>query len=395
MTPASQADQGDPDRVALLSGFSGHQGAQRPQRLHDVHLAAVTGTPPSGFCRRRGGHAGHRGAAQVEVEPGPVGGQPGDVGHLDRQGPAGTCRPSASWRPGWRPAARAGRCRWPAAARPTWSRPAVALVRLAMAEIAVPIGCRSAARPETSCWSVVTRLPSALPREVIVCSTELRLPITSSMTWSLVASDVVSEPTVATSAAMSGLSPWNTWMISLDSLLTSPGDSAWNSGWKPLNSSVRLSAGVVRASGIVPPGGSARPTGPGALAQLDVALADQVQVLDRRRRRGGQLAALLQGEADQGEVAVVDADRGHVADPDPGDVHVIAHDQPGDVGEHRLVADVARGAGVGDADAEHRGDRDGDDHEDDDLTSGPARLRRFMAWPCACAWPCAGGWCRR
>ena len=57
-------------------------------------------------------------------------------------------------------------------------------------------------------------------------------------------------------------SPWSSWMISLDSLLTSPGDRAWNSGWNPSNSSVRFSAGVVRASGIVPPAGSARPTGP-------------------------------------------------------------------------------------------------------------------------------------
>ncbi len=89
-------------------------------------------------------------------------------------------------------------------ARPTCSSPAVALVRLAIAEIAVPIGCRSAASPDTSSCSEVTRLASALPREVIVCSTELRLPMTWSMTWSLVASAFVSEPTVATSAVTFG-----------------------------------------------------------------------------------------------------------------------------------------------------------------------------------------------
>jgi hypothetical protein len=98
---------------------------------------------------------------------------------------------------------------------------------------------------------------------VIVRSTEFRLVITSPITLSLVASAVVSDPTVATSAAMLGLSPWNTVMISLESWLTSPGESAWNSGWKPLNNAVRSSAGVVRASGIVPPAASVRPTGPG------------------------------------------------------------------------------------------------------------------------------------
>jgi hypothetical protein len=46
------------------------------------------------------------------------------------------------------------------------------------------------------------------------------------MTRSLVASVVVSEPTVATSWVMFGLSPWKIWMISLDSWLTSPGDRA-------------------------------------------------------------------------------------------------------------------------------------------------------------------------
>src|SRR5260370_733266 len=64
----------------------------------------------------------------------------------------------------------------------TWSRPAVALDRLAMAEMALPIGCRSAASPDTSCCSVVTRLDSSPLREPIVCSTEFRLSITAPMT---------------------------------------------------------------------------------------------------------------------------------------------------------------------------------------------------------------------
>ena len=45
-------------------------------------------------------------------------------------------------------------------------------------------------------------------------------------------------------------------MISNDSWLTSLGESAWNSGLKPLNSAVRSSAGLVRSSGICAPSGA-------------------------------------------------------------------------------------------------------------------------------------------
>ena len=41
----------------------------------------------------------------------------------------------------------------------------------------------------------------------------------------------------------------------------SVGESAWNSGLKPLNSTVRSSAGVVRSTGIVASSGS-RPVSP-------------------------------------------------------------------------------------------------------------------------------------
>ena len=40
-------------------------------------------------------------------------------------------------------------------------------------------------------------------------------------------------------------SPWKTWMIWYDSLLTSSALSVVNSGLKPLNSVVRLTAGLV------------------------------------------------------------------------------------------------------------------------------------------------------
>jgi hypothetical protein len=107
---------------------------------------------------------------------------------------------------------------------------------------------------------------------------------------------------------------------------------------------------------MVPPGGSDRPTGP---------VPDEVEVPDGRRSGGGQRPALLDGEADEREPALVDADRGDVADADAGDVHVVAHGEPGDVGEHGLVADRGGDAGVGDAHGEDRGDRDGDDDEDE------------------------------
>ena len=52
---------------------------------------------------------------------------------------------------------------------------------------------------------------------------------------------------------MSPPSPWRTEMICADSSLTSLGDSAANSGLKPLNSTVRSRAGRVRSFGIVWP----------------------------------------------------------------------------------------------------------------------------------------------
>ena len=250
-------------------------------------------------------------------------------------------------------------------ARATWSRPAVALVRLAMAEMALPIGCRSAASPETSCCSVLTRPASSPLRVLTVCSTELRLPITSPMTWSLVASVVVSEPTVATSWVMLGLSPWKIWMISLESWLTSPGGQRLEQRLEPVEQLGQVQRGRGPRHRDRRPRAQRLADRAGALAQLHVPLPDQVEVLDRRGGRGGQRAALLDREADERQVALVDADRGDVADPDAGDVHVVAHVEPGDVGEHGLVADRGGHAGVRDAEAEDHRDRDRHDDEDD------------------------------
>ena len=57
-------------------------------------------------------------------------------------------------------------------------------------------------------------------------------------------------------------SPWSTWMISNDSWLMSFGLSAWNSGLKPLNTTVRFSGGRVWFTGMVAPGRSIAFIGP-------------------------------------------------------------------------------------------------------------------------------------
>ncbi len=88
--------------------------------------------------------------------------------------------------------------------------------------------------------------------------------MTSPITWSLPARVVVSEAVCASRLSTVPPSPCSTWMISWESVFTSSGDSAWNSGRNPLNSTVRSSAGLVRSSGITPPGGSTALTGPGS-----------------------------------------------------------------------------------------------------------------------------------
>ena len=80
--------------------------------------------------------------------------------------------------------------------------------------------------------------------------------MTSLITCVLSASVLVSDAVWPSRSFTVGPSPWNTWMISPASWLTSCGLNAWNSGWKPLNSAVRSSAGRVWCTSMVAPAGS-------------------------------------------------------------------------------------------------------------------------------------------
>src|SRR5258708_31678676 len=72
---------------------------------------------------------------------------------------------------------------------------------------------------------------------------------------------------------------------------------------------------------------------PGPLPKLDIPLADQIQVLDRRRSRGGPWPALLQRESNQGEVGAVGRKRGKLAGPPASQGPVLAPPHPRQRGE--------------------------------------------------------------
>src|SRR5262249_17525216 len=95
--------------------------------------------------------------------------------------------------------------------------------------------------------------------------------------------------------------------------------------------------------------------------------------------RDRQRPARLHGEADHRLVVPVDADRGDVADPHPGDVHVVAHVEPGHVAEHRLVPDGGGDPAVGDADAQDRGEGGGNGDEDRRLADRPGQALALHA----------------
>ena len=143
------------------------------------------------------------------------------------------------------------------------------------------------------------------------------------------------------------------------------GESASNSGLKPLNSTVRSSAGVVRETGIVEP---RQPPGVAdLLGERDVALADEVAVAD-----GGVGAAVDRGvavdlEGDQRTGAVDDLHLADRADPDAGDPDVVALVDAGGVGELRLVLPAAPKSSVADGHHQHRRRERGDDDEDEQL----------------------------
>ena len=167
-------------------------------------------------------------------------------------------------------------------------------------------------------------------------------------------------------------SPWSTLTMFIESWLTSLGVSAWNSGWKPLNSSVRFSAGLVRETGMVPPSAVARHLV--ALLQGHVAVPDQVEEPDRGPRRRGQGYVVLDLEGDLGRVAVPDLDLLDRADGDSGDPDVVALLEQAGGGELGLVL----GLGAEREGAHDRGQGAGDDQADEDedpeLDPGDDRL---------------------
>ena len=80
--------------------------------------------------------------------------------------------------------------------------------------------------------------------------------MTSPMSWSRSARALVNDAVWLIRPPIVPPSPWSTRTRFIERSLTSPGCSAWNSGWNPLNSSVRFRAGWVRDVGMVAPSGS-------------------------------------------------------------------------------------------------------------------------------------------
>ena len=144
----------------------------------------------------------------------------------------------------------------------------------------------------------------------------------------------------------------------------SAGDSAWNSGLKPLNSTVRSSAGEVWATGIVSPSGSARRVAD-LLGQRDVALADEVAVADRRVGRLGERGRRPATEnVTSARVRSTISTSLTDADLDAGDPDVVALDHAGRVDELGLVGRAAAEGDVADRDDQHAGRHRRDDDED-------------------------------
>ena len=211
-----------------------------------------------------------------------------------------------------------------------------------------PMVSRSAARPDTNRWSWSMSSLSAASCSSTVPSTVLRLLIVRPMTSSRSARVEVRDAVLASSELMLPPSPCRTLMMLPDSSLTSLGDSAANSGLNPLNRTVRSRADWVWSSPMVAPSLSGRAP-PDLLGQGDVALADEVAVLDGRLGALGEDAGLQHLELDVGVDAVVgDLDAGDLTDPDPGDAHLLAVGEPGDVVEHRGVGRLVAELDVGD-----------------------------------------------
>ncbi len=133
-------------------------------------------------------------------------------------------------------------------AEPSWARePARPVIRVSKFPMSWPSW--------VSCTPTVLRRLDRLVRRVsITCWRSARL--------------LVSAAVSATMFETVPDSPWKTSMIDPASWLTWSGESAENRGWKPSNTAVRSIAGVVRATGMTPPGGSGLPPGaPGRMAR--------------------------------------------------------------------------------------------------------------------------------
>ena len=170
--------------------------------------------------------------------------------------------------------------------RPSRSRSATTTVRSEMLSSELPMVLRSRARSAIQRCSSVTRVLSSWCRWSTVSSVWVRLLTTWPISSSRSARLLVSEAVLDSSSSMVPPSPWSTCTRFMLSSLTCFGSSAWNSGWKPLNSVVRSSAGAVWATGMVAPASSRVPV-LGALAPplSPDAVVDPSGMARRPRRR--------------------------------------------------------------------------------------------------------------
>ena len=159
------------------------------------------------------------------------------------------------------------------------------------------------------------------------------------------------------------------------------GCSAVNSGWKPLNSSVRSSAGVVRSR---PMRAAARPRRRPASRR-----PGRVRCSAARRGCGTGCVAVtvdarctleLMSKLHLGVAAVRDVDAADRADPHPGHPHVVADLQRGRVGEDRASTSCCcRCTAVFEIVDSSAGRQHGDDDEDQALDDRSGqRLHRTL-----------------
>ena len=125
-----------------------------------------------------------------------------------------------------------------------------------MLSSAVPICCRSPARPWVSLPSSRISTPRSCRWAAVVSITTDMLVITRPITSSRSARWLVSFAVCAIRSLIVGPWPCSTAVIWVASLFTSAGRSRSKSGLNALNSAVRSRPGLVRETGIVAPGES-------------------------------------------------------------------------------------------------------------------------------------------